>query len=66
MHDMTQHVVLAVVHVNAFHGHGDHLRAGSLYGLLHQLVGAEFARSHKKAGCEFFAAYYKVTHIVVW
>ena len=36
--DMLKHIVAAVSEFDAFHGHGDHLGARGLDGLLHKLV----------------------------
>lgn len=59
-----EHVVLGVVHVDAFHGYGDHFGLRSLDGAGHQLVGAELARADEQTRTERPSADYQfVFHI---
>ena len=53
--DMFQHVVFLVLKLDAFHGDGHHLGAGSENGFFHDLVGVEFSCSQEQAGVEFFS-----------
>lgn len=49
---MHEHVVLRVIHVDALHCYGDHLRFRSGDCAGHQFVGAEFSRSYEQARTE--------------
>ncbi len=53
--DVTEHFILTVLEIEAFHSHGNHLSAGSSYRLAHYLVRTEFARAEEEAGGELAA-----------
>ena len=60
MADVPEHVIVAVVHVDAFHGYGNHFGARCQYGLLHFLIAAEFACACEQARCEYAVAYVSI------
>ncbi len=65
--DVGEEIVALIGEFDAFHCHGDHLRAACRDGGSHEIVVAELACAEEQAGAELFAGYKKFIHKrLVW
>ena len=61
--DVSQHVVVLVLHVDALHRDGHHLGAARRYGTAHRVVAAELASPEEQARTELTARYNQFAHV---